>query len=81
MSVYKGFSVSSMLYFLSKYCEEVSLQMLSEGRWRLYCLSDEIGEYEGEGSLLYILSKAFAPFADKAKLEKKTLQEALKFKK
>lgn len=71
MATYLGFDLSSMLFWLSKYCSTVDLKMKKFGEWRLYVFSDEYGEYEKTGSLFSITTQAFKPFVERAKVDKK----------
>ncbi|MCT8857587.1 hypothetical protein K5M76_09345 [Shewanella xiamenensis] len=61
-SKYLGFTVSQMLYHLSKDCKEVELTAKGESYWCLNVLSDQCGEFEMQGGLMYILGLASRPF-------------------
>ncbi|MBS3796684.1 hypothetical protein [Pseudoalteromonas sp. BDTF-M6] len=75
-STYRGFTVEQMLIHLRSFCSTVKLESLDQG-WRLYCYSEEHGEYENEGALFFILSKAFDPFVEDAREKVKGTIEAL----
>ena len=61
-SKYLGFTVSQMLYHLSKDCKEVELTAKGESDWCLHVLSDQCGEFEMQGGLMFILGQASKPF-------------------
>ncbi|MFB2682758.1 hypothetical protein [Shewanella mangrovisoli] len=73
-SKYLGFTVSQMLYHLSKDCKEVELTAKGESDWCLHVLSDQCGEFEMQGGLMFILGQASKPFL------KQWMQERLEAK-
>jgi hypothetical protein len=76
-STYLGFDLGHMLFWLSQYCEDVSINKEEPGIFRLTVFSDEHGEYENTGSLFSITTQAFKPFAERAKKDKEEF--SLKF--
>lgn len=70
-SKYLGFTVSEMLYHLSKDCRNVRLNAISEGEWSLYIFSEQYGEFEIEGGLFRTLAFASKPFIEQWRLERK----------
>lgn len=61
---YRGADLETILMWLNRKCSEVRLEMVCHNRWNLYCLSNELGEFEKEGPLQMIVIDAFKPWAD-----------------
>ena len=59
---YLGFSISQMLYHLSKDCKIVKLEAVSDAEWLLYVFSEQHGEFQMQGGLMRILGIASKPF-------------------
>ncbi len=76
MSIYLGFDLKSMLYWLNRYCKLVEIHKQGE-LWRLYVLSDEYGEFENVGGLFCITTQAFKPFIEKANKDTTKMKDLL----
>lgn len=76
-STYLGFSVSNMLYHLSKDCKCVKLEAISEAEWLLYIMSEQHGEFEMQGGLMRILGLASKPFFKSWQLERQSARDRI----
>ncbi len=77
MATYDGFDVNSMINFMSAHGAKVLLESLQPGKYRLYVLSDEHGEYENYGGLFYVVMTAFKPYLKAAKIERDELRRKI----
>lgn len=74
---YLGFTISQMLYHLSKSCKKVRLEAKGEADWLLYVLSDQHGEFEMQGSMMLTLGQASKPFFIDWQLERNAAKERM----
>jgi len=76
-STYLGFTVSNMLYYLSKDCKCVKLEAVTEAEWLLHVMSEQHGEFEMQGGLMRILGLASKPFFKSWQIERQSARDRM----
>lgn len=78
MITYNGFTVDQMLHYLSKYCEQVSINSCRKG-WVLVVVSKQGLRSSGRaGSLFRVVKEAFEPYKAMAMEDRVEKQKLIK---
>ncbi|HHK8456757.1 TPA: hypothetical protein ACQYBV_000585 [Vibrio parahaemolyticus] len=80
MGIYCGFDIGQMLNAIKRHANEVSLTSditCDDFDWTLYVFDEKHGEFEQTGTLFQIVTRAFKPYLDIAKQERKEISNKL----